>query len=100
VNDVAVVEWRVLPAEEAGVVLIDKKREVRTQFAVFVAKALGERRMGHHEAIQRIPHRGRVDRHITSATREATVDAVQQHPHARTTFDRCVFRHPPHGTPG
>ena len=75
-DDVAVVEWRVLPPEEARVVLIDKEREVRTKFAVFVAEALGEGRMGTHETLEGLPDRRRVERYITRATGETAVGAV------------------------
>jgi hypothetical protein len=94
-NDVAFVEWRVLPTEEARVVLVDEEREVRTEFAPFVAKALSERGMGAHEPVQRLPDRPGVEGHVTRATGEAAVGAVQQHPHIGTTIRRCDFRHPP-----
>ena len=76
-NDVAIVEWRVLPAKEARVVLIDEERKVWTQFAAFVAKALGERGMGAHQAIERLPYGAGVKRDVSSATCETAVDAVQ-----------------------
>src|SRR5256885_15068287 len=93
VNDVAVVEWRVLPAEEARVVLIDEEREMRTKFAVFVAEPLGKARMGANEAVQRLTDRPGVERQVARATGEAAVVAVQQHPHAGATIGGCDFRH-------
>src|SRR5204863_4961652 len=77
VNDVAVVEWRVLPAKEARVVLIDEEREMRTKFAVFVAQALGKARMGSNEPVQRLPDRPGVERQVACATGEAAVGAMQ-----------------------
>lgn len=98
-NDVAVVEWRVLPAEKPRVVLIDKQCEVRTKFAAFVAKTLGERWMRTHEAGQRLTYGPGLERHLTRAAGEAAVGAVQQHPHAGTTIRRRRFRHPLHVSP-
>ena len=95
VNDVAVAEWRVLPTKEARVVLVDEKREVRTKFAVFVAKALAEARMSANQPIQRLPDRPGVEGQVARATGEAAVGAVQQHPHAGTTIGGCDFRHRP-----
>ena len=40
-NDVPVAERRVLPAKQAGIVLVDEEREMRTQSAVFVTETLG-----------------------------------------------------------
>jgi len=100
VHDVAVVEWRVLPAEKPRVVLVDKERQVRTQFAPFVAKALGEGGVRAHEAFERLPDRRRVERYVTRAAGETAVGAVQQHSHIGTTFGGRVFRHPLHGTAG
>src|SRR2546428_6296402 len=95
VNDVAVMEWRVLPAEEARVILIDEKREVRTKFAPFVAKPLSERRMSAYQRVERLPDGAGVERDVASAARETAVDAVQQHPHTGTTFGGRDFRHQP-----
>jgi len=95
VNDVAIAKRRVLPAEEARVVLIDEEREVWTQFAVFVPKALGERGVRTHEALEGLPDRRGVERHVTRAPGKTAVGAVQQHPHAGTTFGGRRFRHTP-----
>ena len=94
-HDVALVERRVLPAEQARVVLIDKEREVRTQCAAFVAKPLGERRMRADERLERIAQRHRIERDVTCAPRETAEGAVQQHPHMGTTIGSSVFRHAP-----
>ncbi len=99
-NDVPVAEWRVLPAQEARVVLIYEKRQVWTQFAVFVAQALGEAGMRAHESVQRLPDRPGVQGQFAGATGEAAVGAVQEHPHAGTTIGRRNFRHPPPRYPG
>ncbi len=100
VNDVPVAKWRVLPAQEARVVLIYEKRQVWTQFAVFVAQALGEAGMRAHESVQRLPDRPGVQGQFAGATGEAAVGAVQEHPHAGTTIGRRNFRHPPPRYPG
>src|SRR5437764_1359688 len=42
VHDVAFLERSALPPQQAGVVLVDEERHVRSQFAVFVAEALGQ----------------------------------------------------------
>src|SRR5438552_1473206 len=95
VDDVAVVERGVFPPQEARVVLIDEQREVWTKFAVFVAEALGESRVRAYQALERLPDRRRVEAHVARAAGETAVSAVQQHPHARTTIGRRIFRHPP-----
>src|SRR5438552_3064544 len=64
------------PACKSGFVLIDEKREMRTQFAVFVAEALAEAGMCAHERVQRLPDRPGVEGHVSRAPGEATVDAV------------------------
>src|SRR5206468_6898562 len=69
--------------------------EMRTQFAVFVAEALAEAGMCAYELVERLPDRPGVEGHVSRAPGEATVDAVQQHPHAGTTFGRRDFRHRP-----
>src|SRR5437763_16777214 len=46
VHDVAFLAWSVLPPQQAGVVLVDEQRHVRSQFAVFVAEAPGRGRGG------------------------------------------------------
>jgi hypothetical protein len=94
VNDVAVVQWRVLPAEKPRVVLIDEQRQVRTEFAPFVAKALGERRVSADETVERLPDRAGIEAQFTRAPREPAVGAVQQHPHIGTTNGLSRFRHP------
>src|SRR6266576_7368434 len=66
---------------------------MRTEFAVFVAEALGKARMGANEPVQRLPNRPGVERQVARATGEAAVGAVQQHPHAGTTIGGCDFRH-------
>ena len=99
-DDVAVVEWRVLPAEEARVVLINEQREMWTKCAAFIAEALGKRGVSAHEAFERLPDRRRVERDVTRPAGETAVGAVQQHSHIGTTFGGRVFRHPLHGTAG
>lgn len=98
-NNVPVAEWRVLPAKKARVVVIDEKREVRTQFAVFIAQPLGETRMRADEPVQGLPNRAGVETQLTCASGEPAIGAVQQHPHIGTTFGIGVFRHPPKGSP-
>src|SRR6266576_216856 len=68
---------------------------MRTEFAVFVAEALGKARMGANEPVQRLPDRPGVERQVARATGEAAVGAMQQHPHAGTTIGGCDFRHRP-----
>ena len=100
-DDVAVVEGRVLPPKQACVVLVNEEREVRTQFAVFVAEALGERGMSTHQGVEGLADSPSVERHIAGAPRETAKRAVQQHPHAGTTIGRRHFRHlSPHVSPG
>ena len=94
-HDVAVVERRVLPAKEARVVLIDEKREMRTKCAAFIAEALGKRGVNAHEPVECLSDRACVDRHVAGAARETAINAVQQHPHARATIGKHVFRHRP-----
>src|SRR5712691_6480067 len=88
-------EWCVLPAEQARVVLIDEEREMRTQCAAFVAKPLGERRMRADERLERLPQRHRIERDVTGAARETAEGAVQQHSHMGTTNRVWYFRHSP-----
>ena len=92
-KNVPVAEWRVLPAKQPRVVVIDEEREVRAQFAVFVAKALAEAGMGADETVQGLPDRARVEAQLTRAPGEPAVRAVQQHPHTGTTIRRRSFRH-------
>ena len=94
-NDVAVVKWRILPAEKPRVVLVYEERKVRTQFAPFVAEALGKGGVSADQTLEGLTDRPGVEGDVTSATGEAAVGAVQQHPHAGTTISRCDFRHPP-----
>jgi hypothetical protein len=90
-NDVAVVEGRVLPSEQARVVLIDEKRKVWTKFAAFVAKALSERGMSTDQTVEGLPDRAGVEAQFTRAPGEPAIGAVQQHPHSGTTLGVHVF---------
>src|SRR5213593_4339572 len=93
VHDVALVERRVLPTEQARVVLVDEEREVRTQCAAFVAEPLGERGMRADERLERLAQRHRIERDVTSAARETAEGAVQQHPQVGTTNGVGDYRH-------
>src|SRR5439155_5183496 len=70
-HGVAVTQRGILPTEEARVLVVDEEREVRSQFAVFVAEALFERRVALGERVQRLPQRGRVELHLPRAAGKA-----------------------------
>ena len=93
-HDVAFLEWSVLPPQQAGVVLVDEQRHVRSQFAVFVAEALGQARVSVDQRLESFAEVGCVERDLARAAGESAEGAVQQHPHARTTNGRARFRHP------
>src|SRR5437868_2278205 len=93
VHDVAFLERSVLPPQQARIILVHEERHVRAQLAAFVAQALGEAWVRACQPVDRLAQVRRVERDLADASREPAEDAVQQHPHMRTTNWVGRFRH-------
>ena len=95
-HDVAFFERSVLPAEQPRVFLVHEKREVWSQFAAFVPKALAEARMRLDERVERLTERRGIERDVACASRKTAEGTVKEHPHMSTTKSPRDFRHPAH----
>src|SRR5258705_13557161 len=79
VHDVAVLQGRLLAAQQPRVLVVHEERQVRTQLAMLVAQTLRKRGVRADQTFERVPQGSRVEGHLARAAGEAAPYAVQKH---------------------